>query len=277
MYNRLITAITVILLSSALYADTILLKDGTYFVGKIIQWDAYHILFKNAHGVFTIRKSQLVKMYITENLHEDIELKAVLGHNISTENIITHYNSGSKGVPIGGINRSELESGMNQYELGARINLSGTYYHTIGDLAEELPSGLGISLGYTQSLVRILSDEAAFKAPSVYIESEFALFSRGSAEVKSLTLFAGPKWDFNFPGGRWGKTEFHAMPGASYLMIKDEGYNNRNQTISLKSSAGYEFHAGRFAASLNFSYLYMFDKLSPLQSAGITFSAAYKY
>ena len=49
---------------SSVMADTILLKDGTYLVGKVIDWDAFHIIFKNRHGAFAIRKDQLVRLYI---------------------------------------------------------------------------------------------------------------------------------------------------------------------------------------------------------------------
>ena len=62
----IIIAISILFISTTgLYADTILLNDGTYLVGKIIEWDSRHIIFKNANGAFAIRKNQLVKLYIT--------------------------------------------------------------------------------------------------------------------------------------------------------------------------------------------------------------------
>lgn len=269
--------IFILLLVSSLKADTILLIDGTYLVGKIIEWDAYHIIFKNSHGVFAIRKSQLVKMYITENLYEDIDLKTKLGHNISDGDIIKHYLSGKKGVPMGGIDRNELESGMLDTELGCKFDLTGNYYFTTGVLADKLPKGLGGSFGYTQSLGRYLSDEAAFNAPSIYLETEFIIFEAELTRVISSSVNTGPKWEFNFPGGRWGKTLFRVTPGVTLLSVKNEDYRNRSMTFSLKGAAGYEYQKGRFFASAGISYIYIFDKIAPLQACGIYVSSAYKF
>jgi len=266
-----------ITLSVNLKADTILLNDGTYLVGKVIEWDSHHIIFKNAHGAFAIRKNQLVKLYITGSQKEDIELRDKLGHTIKDEDIIRHYLAGAESVPEGGIDKTELESDIANEKTDRKLKISLSYYQTLGRLADIVPSALGITFGYTQSLSPFLSDEHAFWAPDINIEPEMVFFSGEEAEVYDFSIYAGPEWRIIYPGKMKGSLMLTTMPGATYLIIKDNNYNSTSFTYSFKASAGYEYPVKGILASVNLTYLYIYDKDIPLKGIGVTVSGSYKF
>lgn len=262
---------------NALHADTILLNDGIYLVGKVIEWDSRHIIFKNAHGAFAIRKNQLVKLYITGSHDEDIVLRDRLGHTIKDEDIIRHYLAGAESIPEGGIDKEEIESEISSETTDSKLNLSLSYYYTLGKLADVIPSATGITLGYTQSLSPFLSDEAAFWAPDINLEPEIVYFSGEDSEVWDFSIYAGPEWRFRYSGKMKGFFTVKVMPGATYLIIEDKEYDSSSATYSLKASAGYDYPFKSFLASLNLTYIYIYDRDIPLQGIGITVSGAYKF
>jgi len=276
-YSIIFAIIMLFISTTGLYADTILLNDGTYLVGKIIEWDSYHIIFKNAHGAFAIRKNQLVKLYITGNQNEDILLRDKLGHTIKDEDIIRHYLAGAESVPEGGIDKEEIESEISSETTDRKLTLSLCYYYTLGKLADVIPSATGITLAYTQSLSPYLSDEAAFWAPDISIEPEIVYFSGEDSEVWDFSIYAGPEWKFRYSGLMKGFITLKVMPGATYLIIEDKEYDSSSATYSLKASAGYDYPFKSFLASFNLTYIYIYDRDIPLQGIGITVSGAYKF
>ncbi len=273
MNNLFIAFAAVLIFVSVLKADTILLSDGTYLVGKVIRWDENHIIIKNSHGVFAIKKNQLVKLYITGSQFEDIKLHKTLGNVMKDEDIISNYLAGVEGLPPGGIDKNELESGIKNDNLSKKLRLLFSYYHVMGPLADVVPSAWGGSLGYSQPF----SDSAAFWVPKFYIEPEYILFKGDKSTVNDLSLYIGPRWDLKISGGRWGNIFLHALPGVTYLKIKDEDYNGTSSTISAKVSSGYEYPFGNFMGVLNLSYLYVYDKRILLHGAGLSIGAVYKF
>ncbi len=276
--NKIILSLAaVMILISALNADTILLSDGTYLVGKIVQWDAYHIIFKNSHGAFAIKKKQLVKLYITGSQLEDIELNKTLGNVIKDEDIINHYLAGMEGMPPGGIDKEDVESGIKNEDLNKKIRVFFSYYYVMGPLSGVIPSGWGGSVGYSQSINGILPEGAAFWAPLLYVESEYVLFSGENSKVDDISLYAGPRWEMKYRGGKWGSLFIQALPGFSYLMIENDDYNASSATFSIKASAGYEYKFGDVIGAFSISYLYVYDKQILLHGAGLSLGAVYKF
>ena len=276
-FDIIISICIFLIIASGLYADTILLSDGTYLVGKVIEWDSRHIIFKNAHGAFAIRKNQLVKLYVTDSQNEDIVLRDKLGHAIKDEDIIRHYLAGAESVPEGGLDKDEIESAITSETLSRQFRVSLSYYYTLGKLSDAIPSAYGIGMGYTRSLSPFLPDEAAFWAPDINIEPEIVLFSGDDSEVRNYSCYAGPVWRFRYPGRIKSFATLQFMPGISYLIIEGADYSTTSITSSFKISAGYEFPFRDFLVSVNLSYLYIYDKEIPLQGIGVTVSGSYKF
>ena len=262
---------------NAVFADTIELRDGTFLVGKVIEWDSYHIIFKNSHGAFAIRKDQLTRLYITDSKDEDIRLKDKLGHSIDDESIGRHYRAGSMSIPFGGIDRERLQYDIHKKRLGIDITAGGSYYFPRGDLAEKLDSGSGINLSLSRSLGWFLPDEYSFHAPLIQLEGEYLLFTGEETEIRDYSFFAGPRWNMGFPGGRWGSTWISLLGGMSVLLIEDEDYSAVSKTLSFKCGAGYEYKSGDFSAGLGVSWLYIYDRDIPLRGAGISIFGGYSF
>jgi len=263
---------------SVLYGDTILLSDGTYLVGKVVEWDAYHIIFKNAHGAFAIKKIQLTKLYVTASQQEDIELRTQLNHLIKDEDIIKHYLAGAEGLPIGGIDLNELEANLKITKPEIKIYGFLSYYNTFGRLADKVPSGIGYSLGYSQSLSGFFSAQSAFWLPLIFIEPEVIFFKGDLAELDDYSIYAGPRWDIKIAGGKYGIVSMQTMPGYTHLKIKDKDSEGESDTVSFKLKTGFEYPVyDNFIASIYFSYLYIHDEVVPLSGAGVSFALSYKF
>jgi len=265
------------ILYSTVMADTILLKDGTYLVGKVIDWDAFHIIFKNRHGAFAIRKDQLVRLYISDTYEDDIKLKNKFGLQVKDEDIKIHFEAGLAGIPIGGLSREELEESISSSANNDKIFTSVSYYKTTGALADYIGSGYGLALGYKKDISDILSDIFEFRAPVIRIESEFIKFSGEEYRADDYSVYIGPEWNVNFPGGTWGNCYFFLLPGASYLRIDGSDYSGISKTMSVKLGAGYTYTSGRFSLSLLYSFLFIYDKVEPLMANGAVLSLNYRF
>ncbi len=269
-----ILACLILILPLRLSADTILLSDGTYLTGKVVKWDAYHIIFKNAHGAFAIKKKQLVKLYVTGSHLEDIELNKKLGSIMKDEDVVRHYLAGMEGMPPGGIDRKRLEKEIKTADLNGRIRIYGTFYHVMGRISDAVPSAWGLSLGYSQSISGFLPEGSALWAPLLYAEGEAVSFSGDEAEMNDFSFYAGPRWEFLVPAG----TGFlHLLPGYSYLDIESEDYETRSSTVSVKLQCGYEYSAGSFSVLAALSYLYIYDRSVFAHGAGLSLGAIYKF
>jgi hypothetical protein len=283
MKTKIIYRLTLIfavipVLVSILYADTILLSDGTYLVGKVVEWDAYHIIFKNSHGAFAIKKKQLVKLYVTGNQLEDIELNKTLGNVMKDEDIIKHYLAGMDGMPLGGIDREDLEASLQNSKPEFKIYGFLSYYNTYGRLAEKLPSGIGFSLGYSQSLSGFFSSQSAFWLPLIFLEPEVIFFKGDLAELDDFSIYAGPRWDIKVAGGKYGIVSIQTMAGYTHLKIKDQDSEVESNTVSFKLKTGYEYPVyDNFITSIYLSYLYIHDEVVPLTGAGVSFALSYKF
>jgi hypothetical protein len=265
----------IISFSSAI-ADTILLKDGTYLVGKVIDWDAFHIIFKNRHGAFAIRKDQLVRLYISETYEDDIKLKNKFGLQVKDEDIKIHFESGLAGVPIGGVNREDLEESISSPGTDNRIFTEFSSYKTAGTLANYMESGYGISAGYKKDISDILADEYIFTAPCICLQTEFARFSGDIYTTDDYSFYIGPEWTINFPGGIWGNLSFCLLTGATYLRIESSDYNGISKTVSAKLRTGYTYSSGKYSISIIYSYLFVYDRVEPLKANGINLSLSYR-
>ncbi|PKL16821.1 MAG: hypothetical protein CVV49_14290 [Spirochaetae bacterium HGW-Spirochaetae-5] len=275
--RAVIVVIGIITPAAVLNADTILLSDGTYLVGKVVEWDAYHIIFKNSHGAFAIKKKQLVKLYVTGSQLEDIELNRTLGNVMKDEDIIKHYLSGMEGMPAGGYDKETVESGVTGSDLNRKFRMLFSYYRVAGLLTDVIPSAWGVSAGYSQSISGMLPDGAAFWAPLLSVESEYILFSGGSSEVLDISLYSGPRWELTLQGGRRGGVYFQTVPGFTYLQIDNEGMRSSGFTFSFKTSAGYEYSSGNYSGVVGLSYLYVYDEAASIHGLGVSMGAAYKF
>ena len=168
-----------------------------------------------------------------------------------------------------------------------RLSLSMSYFTTVlsgmsdnWDSHEVLPSGIGVSIGYDQGLEFIHNH---YMIPGIKIDHSYIYFTKDlfvndSKEVTGHSTFAGFMWAFPSLESSWGCITLTAMPGVSFLFVKNRQTGNSLETIpfSFKTSVGYEYQIKKFAIQVHFNYTYIIDPKVAFHGIGCSLGFAFK-
>ncbi len=258
---------------SLLLADTIILKNGTLLVGKVKRENSKIILFKNYYGEFKIPAKQIKQLFKTANYEEDIEIRKKMGKDFDENEIRKNYEAGLKDIK----NQKEDEKKPEKPLWGGgKIFLTGIFNYIFGDLNGSIPYGYGGFLAYDQGPDLLTGGRRLPWIPGMRIEGGYLYFNKGDESLSSITISAGPLWQFFLNDGKWGIIGFSVQPGISLLTIKNINETADSNTFTLHSTLGYEYPFGRISLIVQARYMYIFDKDVLFNSAGVSAGVAFK-
>lgn len=256
-----------------IFADTIILNNGTLLVGKVKEEKASMILFKNYYGKFNISREQIKQLYKTTSYQEDIDIRKKMGKDFDEEEIRKNYEAGLKKI------ETDPEIAPKKKKPvwgGGSLFLSGAFYYVLGDLNDPIPYGYGGFLSYDQGPDYLTGGTGRPWIPGFRIEGGYLYFKKGDERLSSISLSAGPLWRFHLKRGKWGIISFSLQPGISLLTIEDTNESRNSNTFTMQSTLGYEYPLGRVSLLLLARHMYVYDRDVLFHSAGVSAGVAFR-
>ncbi|MBN2160500.1 MAG: hypothetical protein JW807_13985 [Spirochaetes bacterium] len=270
-----------LLYTTAVMADTFALKDGTVVICKVIkETDEYYVI-ANSYGVFTVKKPNVKKVYITRNYKEDLAIQRKMGIKVDEDIIKKNIEDGVRQKQI-----AEQKEKPKKKELSiklerdkrwyyGRMGLSVAYQATVGSPLSTLAgNGLWFNITYDQGLEGIIP-VTNMLIPGIRVEAGFAdvekkMFYLSQSRISGFVATAGPMWAVPYFENSWGCAVFAFMPGIGYLEAV-------NKTARAKSAgthfmftllAGYEYSFNIVSIFAHFRYTHIMDSSHPLNGVG---------
>jgi hypothetical protein len=270
-------------------ADTFALTDGTVVICKVIkETDEYYVI-ANSYGVFTVKRPNVKKVYITKNYKEDLVIQRKMGIKVDEAIIKKNIEDGLKQKQIAEKKQEPpkkdlmkiLERGQRWYY--GRLGLSVGYQGTMGrPLSTIVSNGMSFQLTYDQGLEGIIP-VTNMLIPGIRFETGFIDFEKKILSISTLRISgyfaqAGPMWTIPSIENSWGCVVLAWLPGIGYLEAV-------NKTARAKSAgthfmftlfAGYEYSVSMVSVFAHFRYTYIMDSAVPLNGIGGDLGVAFK-
>lgn len=267
----LLFLLSFIMTPKALKSDTIILKDGTFLVGKVKMESSDTIVFKNSYGAFTIKRVEITSLYITKSYREDIAIRRKLGLDFNEAEIRSNYSAGQEEL-------TEKEKALVIEEKGAgidsswrgRIFLDAAGLVSMGELNDSIPYGYMIMCGLETGYDYMGKKSRNFMIPWIRAEAGYMCFSKGEASLAGFTGGAGPLWIFPVSADFRHSLRFALEPGFSSLIIESGDESASTLTFTFHGVMGYEYSFDSFSLFLNLRYVYVYDRDVLFHNAGIS-------
>ena len=238
----LLFMLSLFLAPSAVMADTIILRDGTFLVGKVKGESSDTIVFKNAYGAFTIKRVEITSLYITKSYREDIAIRKKLGLDFNEAEIRSNYSAGQEEL-------TEKEKALVVEQKGSGIDSSwrGRIFFdaaglvSMGELKDPIPYGYMIMCGLETGYDYSGKNSRNFLIPWIRAEGGYINFSKGDDSLSGFTGGAGPLWIFPVSADFRHNLRFALEPGFSSLSIENGEESASTFTFTFHGLMGYEY------------------------------------
>lgn len=293
---------------TGLYADTLVLFEGTVLVGKIIQDEGKAILFANSTGTYRIRKTKFDNSYVTNSYEEDIAVLRKLNLPVDEDSVRVNYKAGQdrkEGKKVGPIKEETatteteekkqdqdkaepLIAARKKDDSGAkwtsgRLSFSGSFIYNLGRGGAALPYGYGGNFALDQGLDFIPGE----RHPAMFglrFEGGYVYFRNGSLQITGFTTGAGPMWALPSMKNSWGCFILALMPGISFLKTDLSsgpfgfgGASAQDYALTGQAIFGYQKSWGIFSLFVQARYMYVMyrggDLMSVAGEVGFGFNA----
>ncbi len=267
----IIVLLFIILVPASLKADTIILNDGTFLVGKVKGESNATIVFKNSYGAFKIKRGNIENLYVSKSYKEDIEIRKKLGMDFDEAEIKRHYLAGQKELTVQEkalIKENELKAVKTG--ISGWIFIEGTGMASLGELQGIIPYGYGGFAGLEIGKTYIDNDRRNYLIPWIRAETGYLKYSKDDASLSGFTFGAGPLWLFPLTDNGRGNIRLSLEPGISSFQIKNRDAEDSTVTFTFHSILGYEYSFDYVSLFINIRYMYLFDKDVFYNSAGVS-------
>jgi len=260
-----------IMTPSVAVSDTIILKDGTFLVGKVKGESSDNIVFKNSYGAFTIKRQEITSLYITKSYREDIAIRRKLGLDFNEAEIRSNYSAGQ-------VELTEKEKVLVAEEKGAgidsswrgRIFLDAAGLLSMGELKDPIPYGYMIMCGLETGYDYSGKKSRNFMIPWLRAEAGYMNFSKGEASLAGFTGGAGPLWILPVSADFRHNLRMALEPGFSLLGIEKGDESASTFTFTFHGLMGYEYSFDSVSLFINLRYVYVYDRDLLFHSAGVS-------
>ncbi len=267
----LLSLISFILIPSVVRSDTVILKDGTFLVGKVKVEESESIVFKNSYGAFTIKRAEITSLYITKSYREDIAIRRKLGRDFNEAEIRNNYAAGQ--MELTEKERTlvvEQKSEGTDSAWRGRIFSEAAGLVSMGELNDPIPYGFMIMFGLETGCDYRCRKNINFMIPWFRAEAGYLRFSKGEASLAGFTGGAGPLWIFPVSADYHHNIRVALEPGFSVLGIENGDERASTFTFTFHGMAGYEYSFDSVALFVNIRYVYVYDRDVLFHSTGIS-------
>ena len=241
-FISLIFLLSLIIAPSVVRPDTIILRDGTFLVGKVKGESSDSIVFKNSYGAFNINRREITSLYITKSYREDIAIRRKLGLDFNEAEIRSNYSAGQEELTE---KERELvlvpESQITDSAWRGKIFLDAAGLASMGELKDSIPYGYMIMCGVETGYDYMGKNKRNFMIPWIRAEAGYMSFSKGEASLSGFTTGAGPLWIFPVSADLRHNLRFALEPGFSSLSIENGDESASTFTFTFHGMAGYEY------------------------------------
>jgi hypothetical protein len=284
-------------LVNLLFADVVILREGTIINGKILNDKKNSIVFQNIYGTFSIKKREILKKKYIATHKEDLEyihnwMQKKLKKTVSKKNekIIDEKKQNNvvdkkeKVIqPIKKIVEKEnvvtkkivKKKQIEKYNMS--LILLGDMNSTFGSLKEILPWGRGIELHCNFLPFFYFSIAGQRVALELYGSFGSEYYSRDSVSLTTISFASGVEAVLPLNKQKTSELLFLTMPMYTILMTKAPDYKNRGATFSFRHALGYRhtFNLVKFYGYIYYQFIY--DSNNSMQNIGVMAGAGYSF
>ena len=248
-----------------LRADIIITKDDMILNGKIVEdKKPEYVKFTNKYGTFTIEYKQIKEIYKTGSAEDD---KKILNNLAKPGN-----EEIKKDVKSDKQEKDSLKSGAEKENFILMLDFFSLI--NFGKLSDSLPESQGISL----------SGELPLNQPFLKyihvrgIKSEISYFHSENGEkfIKGYNASAGPLLYFSTDYNNVNFIISGAI-GMGKYSVKSYAEKETGAKWHLTFCTGPEYKINSIILSPQLKFMYIYDSVAPLYSAGLTLGAGYKF
>lgn len=263
--------LSLIIAPSVVRPDTIILRDGTFLVGKVKGESSDSIVFKNSYGAFNINRREITSLYITKSYREDIAIRRKLGLDFNEAEIRSNYSAGQEELTEKEMALvAEHKTEMRDSALRGKIFIDAAGLLSMGELKDSIPYGYMIMCGVETGYDYVGKNKRNFMIPWIRAEAGYMSFSKGEASLSGFTAGAGPLWIFPVSADLRHNLRFALEPGFSSLSIENGDERASTFTFTFYGMAGYEYSFDSVSFFVNFRYVYLYDRDVLFHNAGVS-------
>jgi len=260
-----------IITPSFVLPDTIILRDGTFLVGKVKGESSDSVVFKNSYGAFTIKRQEITSLYITKSYREDIAIRRKLGMDFNEAEIRSNYSAGQLELTE---KEKELvaepESEMTESAWRGKIFIDAAGLVSMGELNDSIPYGYIIMCGLETGYGYSGKSSRNFMIPWFRAEAGYMRYSKDDSSLTGFTVGAGPLWIYPVSADFRHNLRFAFEPGLSSLNIENGDESASTFTFTFHGMAGYDYSFDSVSLFVNFRYVYVYDRDVLFHSAGVS-------
>ena len=267
-----------------LRADTIVLRNGTRLVGRIIGRTKTEIIVKNDFGSFKVPLST-VKTIVPDPGRagkkeerrlgpgkKDGDEKGPAGREDPGDRKEAERGKEpekGKESPEGKPGKTDtLHDAGSRYLSLKRIHAAPGYMVTVNKLKKAVPRGAGLFTGADFSLEDPLRI-GDLRLPALRAEVPFFYFWKGGVHVAGAGLMAGPCYAILIPFGGGISLDAAVTAGVSALDIRGRTFREREITFTAAGTLGVEKDFDSFFIFCRMRCLFIYDVKVPLRALGV--------
>lgn len=257
------------------YSDTVKLSEGSVLVGKIISEDKDKIVISNAYGTFEVKRKKISSLYKTKVYTEDLKVLKKLKVKVNKEGIKKHIEAGQKKKDETNKKDPDKQKQKKPGDIwnNGSISLSGSYSYVLGEVKSKIPLGFSGYFAFEQGLDFITGDRYKLM-PGLRLEGGYLFFDKNDFNVSGYNSALGLVWIMPSIRNKYGYFVLAALPGMSFLDIKNNKTDKTTKSNTFTGSAltGYRLPiTDYFHLFLHARYIYIYDKDVKFHTIGAEF------